>query len=238
MVNPVDSYLISHLNHLARRSWAFDNFFVLCSNYLLRAAGIVPLYWWAWFGEDGDRVKKRETLAFGLIACVFALFLSRLIAAIVPFRIRPMHNPALHFQVPYGQGTQMLIGWSAFPSDHAAVYFTLATCLWFVSRRLGIFAFCWAFFVTSLPRVYLGLHYPTDILAGALLGIGVAWLARVPRIRDTVTQPVLKWQETHPGLFYALFFLFTVQLATAFESVLLFRDYFKAVSQHTLRLLH
>lgn len=217
---------------------AFDALFVLCSNYLLRAAGIVPLYWWAWFREGEEKTRKRDILLFGMIACLFSLFVSRLLAAILPFRQRPIYNPELHFTPPYGQSTQMLIGWSSFPSDHAAVYFTLAICLYFVSRKLGIFALCWAFFVTNLPRVYLGLHYPTDIVAGALLGIAIAYPAKNFQIRTMITAPIMHWHDRHPGPFYALFFLFTVQLATVFESVLLFKDYISAVTHHAVKLLH
>jgi undecaprenyl-diphosphatase len=237
MVNPVDAGIISFLNHFARRSWAFDTFFVLCSNYLLRAAGIVPLYWWAWFREGDAKTEKRRMLLFGMVSCLLALFLSRLISAVLPFRLRPIHNPELHFQAPYGQGTQMLLHWSSFPSDHAAVYFALATCLYFVSRQFGIFALCWALFVTCLPRIYLGLHYPSDILAGALLGVGVAYLSRVGPVYNLFTRRLMTWGERHPGPFYALLFLFSLQLATAFESVLVFHDYISAIAHHAGKML-
>lgn len=236
MVNPVDAGSVSFLNHFARKSWAFDAFFVLCSNYLLRAAGIVPLYWWAWFREDQSKTENRRTLLFGMVSCVFALLVSRIIAEILPFRVRPIHNPELQFQPPYGQSTQMLLHWSSFPSDHAAVYFTLAVCLFFVSRRLGIVALCWTFFVTCLPRVYLGLHYPSDIVAGALLGTGIACLAKIPSVSNLFTEKLMQWSERRPGPFYAVMFLFSVQLATAFESVLIFKDYFSSIGHHVLRL--
>jgi len=238
MVNPFDAAIVSFLNHFARRSWAFDTLIVLSSSYLLRVAGIVPLYWWAWFRQGEGKTEKRDILIFGMIFSLVALLVSRGFSKMLPFRPRPIHNPDLHFVVPYGQKTDVLLGWSSFPSDHAAAYFAVAMCLFFVSRRLGLFALCWAFFVTSLSRVYLGFHYPTDIIAGALIGIGIAFLAKNSTIKDFATGWVMRWHERHPGPFYALMFLFTLQLATAFESVLLVRDFVTAVARHALGLPH
>lgn len=61
----------------------------------------------------------------------------------------------------------------SFPSDHAVMAGAVATGLWFVSRRLGIVAAI-AAVLMAFARVYIGAHYPQDVLAGLALGCAVA----------------------------------------------------------------
>lgn len=58
----------------------------------------------------------------------------------------------------------------SFPSGHTAVGFACATILYHCNRRLGICGFVVAALI-ALSRMYLFVHYPTDILGGILLGI-------------------------------------------------------------------
>lgn len=70
----------------------------------------------------------------------------------------------------------------SFPSCHAANSFALAAFVatLFANRRLNIAIFAWAV-VNSYSRIYLGVHYPGDLIVGAIIGgiagIGAAWLA-------------------------------------------------------------
>jgi undecaprenyl-diphosphatase len=107
----------------------------------------------------------------------------------------------------------MLENYSSFPSDHAVVFFCLAATIWMVSRRLGIVAWLYVFVVISLPRIYTGVHYPTDIVAGAALGFAMASLAKIGRLRTTLARPALRWMEKQPGPFYGFLFLATFELA-------------------------
>ena len=66
----------------------------------------------------------------------------------------------------------------SFPSGHTAMAFSTATTLvycypqWYVAAP----AFLWAGTV-GYSQMYLGMHYPTDVLVGALVGIGASWLS-------------------------------------------------------------
>ena len=67
---------------------------------------------------------------------------------------------------------------AGFPSDHATMAGAVATGLFLVSRRLGLVAGGCAVLM-ALARVYVGVHYPRDVLAGLLVGSAVAlicWL--------------------------------------------------------------
>lgn len=219
-MNFFDLGIIRFVNNFAQRSWWFDHLMVLIANNTLLKGGVmIAMFWWGWNEFREKDSEQREYLLFGLIASVSAVFLARALALSLPFRLRPFHNPALGFRLPLGMEPDALIGWSAFPSDHAALFFCVAACIWFISRRLGIFALCYAFFVISLPRVYLGIHHPTDVIAGAVMGIAVACVSRIVWLRKGITRPVLKWSEVNPALFNAALFLATYEIAELFESV-------------------
>lgn len=57
----------------------------------------------------------------------------------------------------------------SFPSGHAAVSMALATAIYFYYPRLGKFLFAFAFIV-GLSRIFVGVHYPGDVIVGLLLG--------------------------------------------------------------------
>ena len=62
----------------------------------------------------------------------------------------------------------------SFPSGHTAAAFVMATLLAYFVPMLTIVVFLWAFLV-GFSRIYLGVHYPTDTLAGMILGVLAAY---------------------------------------------------------------
>jgi len=86
----------------------------------------------------------------------------------------------------------------AFPSGHASRAFALATFLAVrFRRRAGLSAFVFAGLV-GLSRIYLGVHWPSDVLGGALLGVGLAVLVEIvsrrvggyQRIRQRIVEAI------------------------------------------------
>ena len=91
-------------------------------------------------------------------------------------RIRPSSplNPIsaiLHFV------NDSRVGTFGFPSSHAANTFALAAFISLILRKklITFSLIIWASII-SISRIYLGFHYPTDVMAGAFIGIGLAYI--------------------------------------------------------------
>lgn len=94
-------------------------------------------------------------------------------------RLRPCFNSDLEEFIYLPKG--MAGGRFGFVSSHAANTFSIATFLTAALRKknrwVGFTLFAWAL-ISSYSRIYIGFHYPGDIIAGAILGILVGLIIR------------------------------------------------------------
>lgn len=217
-MNWFDQPILHFLNSVAHRSWIADGIITLiASNVFLDAGVLMAMFSWAWIEHGKKHPERREILAANLLVTTFAVIVARLLALSLPYRERPVRNPLLHFQIPFTANPNELIHWSSFPSDHAVLAFCIATGLWLVSRRLGALAIAYAF-VTNVPRMYIGAHYPTDFIAGAVLGVAMACLSGTAIFRKAA-RTCLDFLDPHPGLLYALLFAWSFEIAEMFDSL-------------------
>lgn len=215
----MDNALLGWLNQFAGRSWAVDSLVVaLSTNGLLKGGVLCTVLWWVWSKQDQAQAGRRNQAIALLASCVVSMLAARALAMTLPFRARPMHEATLAFVLPLGLKPTLLETWSSFPSDHAALFFALATGLLFISRPAGCFALIYTTLFIALPRAYLGLHYPTDLLAGAALGIGIATLGNLYVSNTAPVRRVARWATSYPGAFYPIFFLVTFQIADMFNT--------------------
>ena len=122
-----------------------------------------------------------------LLGVAVAITLSDQIASSVfkplVMRLRPCHDPLIQDLVYLPNGH--CGGMYSFMSSHAANTFALATYILLVMRQfyknIGWVMFPWAA-VVSYSRIYMGAHFPGDVICGAALGLvvgfGIGFLAR------------------------------------------------------------
>lgn len=114
--------------------------------------------------------KTRRAGAAMLVALLIGLLVGNVLLKEWVMRPRPfVTHPDLTALLDPGDE------WS-FPSAHTLSGFAAATALWFFHRKSSIPAYLMAALI-AFSRLYASVHYPTDILAGALLGILCGLLA-------------------------------------------------------------
>jgi undecaprenyl-diphosphatase len=127
--------------------------------------------------------RSSLTRATGVVAAIstgLALLIAKVIGDLVD-RPRPfVAHSSIHDFLAHAPDAGM-------PSDHATAAFAIGTAIFLAHRRAGAVVLL-AATVLALGRVFLGVHYLSDVVAGAALGaavaIGVTWVGRrLPDIR-------------------------------------------------------
>ncbi len=155
--------LFQLVHQFAGRNFFLDDLGIFLAEYLpyLLVAAFLLLVWY----ESGSR-KKLYLFAEGAIAVMLARGLLTEIIRLFYHHERPFSF--YNFAPLIAES-----GWS-FPSGHMAWFFALALVAWYANRKWG-----WWFFGLSalmgIARIYVGVHWPFDILGGALVGLASAW---------------------------------------------------------------
>jgi len=154
----MDLFLFQKINGLTYSSKILDWIGIFFADYTLYIVGIVFLILLLW--------KKNRLM---VISAAASVVLSRLI-------ITEIIKNLLHRARPYEvlETAEKLIkenqDFQSFPSGHAAIFFAIAMAIYFFNKKLGIAFFVGAVLV-GLARIFVGVHWPSDVLAGAIIGI-------------------------------------------------------------------
>ena len=168
-----DTSVLLFINGLSGRVPALDDFFKGISNDYFPVITACLVLTWLWFATRDDlrREANQRAVMTAIIAIAVVSGLVALSTALY-FRLRP-------FDVLPGGSLNLLFYRptdSSFPSNLAAVLFAIAVPVIVRNRAYGSFLLALAV-LSSFGRVFIGIHYPLDILGGAAVGTISSFIA-------------------------------------------------------------
>ena len=180
-MNPFDHSLFFWINGFAGRNSLLDVVGVLLGQYGIYFFATLMLV--LWFALPRAAIDQRRHLVYGAAAALIGLLVNYVISHLV-YRPRPfvLYPHQVHLLVQHAPD-------SSFPSDHATAVFAVAAALLGSSKWLTrVF---WVFAVLiAIARVFIGVHWPTDVLAGFVIGpVAALIVGRAHHLVD----PVIDW---------------------------------------------
>ncbi|MCL6516685.1 phosphatase PAP2 family protein [Alicyclobacillus sp.] len=168
-MNAFDKTLFHALNQFAGHS-ALDPVMKFFAQYALELYALLFIV--AWFTLPRNDEDRRHGLILGVAGGVIALGINLVIGSIW-YRPRPFvaMPDQVHRIIPHSVD-------ASFPSDHVSGGFGFTSGTWgeapnWVSRSFLVISL-----ITMVARVYVGVHWPTDVLGGVVVGLFSGWIAR------------------------------------------------------------
>lgn len=163
-LNPFGVSLFHLINGLAGHSTLFDEIMIFFAKDALEIYAV--LFVIAWFALPKRDIEHRHALFIAGLSGVLALVINVVISHIW-FRPRPFAI------LPHGTYTKLIShpADASFPSDHASGSWGFAAGSWGHSTKWISWTFTGIAILVLFARVYVGVHFPTDVLGGLVVGI-------------------------------------------------------------------
>jgi len=182
---------------------------------------VVALVWCCWFSGLTSDLKAR--LMSGAVAAILSGIIARLVQRGLPTSPKPIFDPILHVHVPAVLGDIDLLKATSFPSSHtfpserATMFAGLAIAVLLVRPTIGLIALACTT-AAEFSRIYLGLHYPTDILGSFSLAAATVSLAQM-QWGSRLGLGLVRWEMASPSTFYMCAYLASYETSTAFQDL-------------------
>jgi len=162
-IGDIDTTVFYTINHLPH-GWLGDGFFGMLSG--LGDSGFIWFVIGIWLIIREEKRDKHFFLPLAITG-ILSWFFSEVLVKSIVARIRPSNILEGVISVGFPNGY-------SFPSSHATLAFALAVVLTYKKPRFKKFFFSLAILI-GFSRIYLGYHFPGDVLAGAVLGTGIGF---------------------------------------------------------------
>lgn len=161
----IDLNLFYFFNNLAGKTSWLDNIFIFFADYFQYLVGLIFLALLI-----RSAYSQRQKMAIFFVTIISALFSRLAVTSLVRFFYHHPRPFAVH-------SVHQLISESgySFPSGHAAFFFAFSGAIYAYNKNWGIFFFICSTII-SLSRIMAGIHYPSDILGGLVVGLLSAYL--------------------------------------------------------------
>jgi undecaprenyl-diphosphatase len=189
---PIDWSVFHSLNGLLRGNDSGQDAAVAFNASALFALVAVAAATW-FFARPGGSLRSKLAAASAGISAVVALLVNAVLGHLW-YHARPFADHPKQTVLLVHHGAD-----NSFPSDHASVAFAVAFAVLVFHRRLGIVLLAVAVGV-GLDRIFVGVHYPIDVLTSVLVGLGAALVVTIPgrpyvewlvRLVSRLTDPVM-----------------------------------------------
>ena len=218
-LNGLDQAILCWINSFAAGHPAQHKIIAgMTGNGFFRGLPIFFLISALWFSSRIDEERRSRMLAGLMATCLLTLF-SVYLQAHLFWHMRPLLNPGLHLRVDPEEALSWIgyHGENSFPSDTTTLYWGLAAVVFLERRRWGVLAVLWTIFIISIPRVYTGIHYPSDIVAGAMLGSLTLFVGTYLLPAKTAAKKIVQLLSAWPGMLDTGFAVVMADMFNLFE---------------------
>lgn len=177
------------INDLGKQYSFLNSAMVFLAEYMVYILGLIIIAYW-FTGSRKGRMRVIQAMIAFVIAEVIGKIAGKLYFNYQPFAVLPDVNKLVDHAVD-----------NSFPSDHTILFFSICFSFWLVRKKKGwlwlILAFC-----VAISRIWVGVHYPFDVVIGALIGCITALFAYwfVPRF-SFITQLLTLYEKVEQHVF-------------------------------------
>lgn len=166
-MNSVDISLFRSINNLAAIR-ALDPIGIFLAKYSIYVLAIFLVFKWVQKRNDD---QYRVNLLISILTAVSSELFGKLIAGKLYYHTQPFTVlNEVHQLIPKNVG-------NSYPSDHTIIFFSFMIILFLGTKTWSRYNYLLVAILVSLSRIFVGVHYPSDVLTGMLISIliGIIW---------------------------------------------------------------